>query len=194
MAVHRLDGHHHPHLLRILHNRPQMINKNTQRLLRMAFRRKGIGAVGRSRLRAHHPASQPGSETDMGHIAPRNPGNPLFVRIRQIQVAAQHGNIHLIFGKEIFQVHSQSRRQRFILGGEFADHLGEGQVPAGKSQTVDLRNPFFQRKLRQIMYSYSQLHLIAPFLFFHPAVLTVFSGRNLLTFTPLFCNASFPLY
>ena len=151
MAVHRLDSHHHSHFFRIFHNGVQIVRKKLQSFLRMAFGRKRICLIGRSCFCAHHAAPQPGGKADMCHVPMDRFRKLLSVGIGQIQIAAQHGDVHLIPGKYIPDVHGKSRCQRFIRGGKFVNHFRQRHMPAGKSQLMYFGNPFLKRTFRGIM-------------------------------------------
>ena len=95
--------------------------------------------------------AQPGSKTDMCHIAVGDLRKLLRIGICQIQIASKHRNIHLIFRKYIFHIHGKSRGQRLIGSGKLGDHLTGCQMSAGKAKLMDIGNTLLKRKLFRIM-------------------------------------------
>lgn len=81
----------------------------------------------------------------MRHITMYDLRQLLLVGICKIQVTAQHGNIHMVPGKDILYVHGKPGGHCLIRGGKLVNHLRQRKMPALKTQLTYLRDPLLKR-------------------------------------------------
>ena len=87
----------------------------------------------------------------MGHISVHGLAQLLLIGVSQVQITAQHSDIHLVAGKHIFNIHGKPGSQRLVGGGKLLDHLGKGQVPTGKTQIMHIRDTILEGKRLCVM-------------------------------------------
>ena len=132
MGVHRLDGQRNAKAFGAFHHGRHAADEQLQRLLRVAgcgiVAVLGVGVAGFGAHAARvHPARQP----DVGKVAPERIAVGRFIRVGQVEIAAQHRQI------QIAQVALHLRGQAGGGGGGIhqpgVDGFAQRQMNAGKA-------------------------------------------------------------
>ena len=154
---HRLNGNGHAVLLGAAHHRLEVFDKGGKGSIAAALRAELVLCVGCTGLGAHHAAAQQAGKTDMRVVLFLNGVQSIRIRVRQIQVVAQHCNVQLVFGKQAAQIGR-------VAGGEGrggVGHLLQGfaqcQMHAGKALLVHQRQHLLNGQLFRVVQTQTEL-------------------------------------
>ena len=144
---HRLNGNGHAVLLGAAHHRLEVLDKGSKGGIAAALRAELVLRVGCTGLGAHHAAAQQAGKADMRVVLFLNGVQSICIRVRQIQVVAQHRNVQLIFCKQTAQIGRVAGGKGRRGVGHLLQGFAQCQMHAGKALLAYQRQHLFNGQL-----------------------------------------------
>jgi len=154
---HRFDGNGHAVLFGTAHHRLEVLDEGGQRSITAAFRAELVLRIGRTGLGAHHAASQQAGKPDVGVIFFLDGVQSVLVRVGQVEVVAQHGNVNAVLGKQAAQIGSVTGGEGARRVGNLLEGFAQGQVSAGKPPLAYQREHLLQGQLFGVVQTQAKL-------------------------------------
>ena len=157
MLDHRLDGNGHTVLLGTAHHRLEVPDKGGKGRVAAALRAELVLRVGRARLGAHHTAAQQAGKADVGVVFFLNGVQSVLVRVGQVEVVAQHGNVNAVLGKQAAQIGGVTGGEGARRVGHLLEGFAQGQVGAGETPLTYQREHLLQGQLFGVVQTQAKL-------------------------------------
>ena len=162
---HRLDGHGHAVVLGTFHHRFQAADEALQGFLPVGGGIVLVFDVRRAGLRSDHPRAADLRDPHAAVVAFLHFRKLYRVRIRQVQIAPQHGALRFRSGESSLHRFGEAGIGQFFrrfLHAEARYGLAQRQVRAFEALAFYEPEPFFQGALDGVVQPDADFHILSP--------------------------------